>query len=310
MKKITAEFIIILILLFSLPGTVSAGDYNSAWGNGLNNADVEAMASLKSAAAAICDETDSDYEKVRKLNQYICDNTDYDYSNQYGGLAAFVNQDKVICSGYAEALAYLLDCVNVKNFTVTDYVSSRSSTVLHIWNAVYIEGEWFHVDPTWNDATRNRSCPNGRYFLLTVDEISLDRQTISLNTEEDYNDFYKFIKTITLSLETTDMERCSVQGSRIFVPLYETAYALGGYVKQDDNGEITIILDTKTLNLTIGSQQGFMDGVEFYMDAAPQIIDGTIMVPVRLVFEKLGAAVSYDSISSFMTIDYDPYQTK
>lgn len=310
MRKVIAEFIIILILLFSLPGTVSAADYDSVWGNGLNNADVEAMASLKSTAAAICDETDSDYEKVRKLNQYVCDHVDYDYSNQYGGLAAFVNQDKVICSGYAEALAYLLDCVNVKNFTVTDYVSTGSSTVLHIWNAVSIEGEWFHVDPTWNDATRNRNCPNGRYFLLTVDEISLDRQTMSLNTEEDYNYFYEFIKTITLSFGATDTERCFVQGSRILVPLYETAYALGGYVKQEDNGEITIILDTKTLNLTIGSQQGLMDGEEFYMDAAPQIINGTIMVPVRLVFEKLGAAISYDSISSVMTIDYDPYQTK
>lgn len=310
MRKAIAEFIIIVVLIFGLPGSVSATDYDSVWGNGLNYADIEALASLKSMASAICDETDSDYEKVRKINQYVCDHTDYDYSNQNSGLTAFVNQDKVICSGYAEALAYLLDCVNVKNFTITDYVSSGSSPVLHIWNAVYIDGEWLHVDPTWNDATRNRTYPNGRYFLLTVNEISLDRQTMSLDTEEDYNNFYNFIKTITLSLETTDTERCSVQGNRILVPLYETAYALGGYVKQDDNNYITIILDAKTLNLTIGSQRGLIDGEEFDLDVAPQIINHTLMVPVRLVFEKLGAAVSYDSISSLMTIDYDPYQTK
>lgn len=310
MRKVVVEFIIILVLIFGLPGSASAADYDSGWGNGLNNADIEAMASLKSAAAAICDETDSDYEKVRKLNQYVCDHTDYDYSNQNGSLTAFVNQEKVICSGYAEVLAYLLDCVNVKNFTVTDYVSSESSPVLHIWNVVYIDGEWLHVDPTWNDATRNSNYPNGRYFLLPVDEIRLSRQTMSLDTEEDYNNFYKFIKTISLSLETTDPARCSLQDNRILVPLYETAYALGGYVKQNDNNEITIILDAKTLNLTIGSQRGFMDGKEFDLDVAPQIINGTIMVPVRLVFEKLGAAVSYDSLSSSMTIDYDPYQTK
>ncbi|HYE69232.1 MAG TPA: stalk domain-containing protein, partial [Anaerovoracaceae bacterium] len=195
-------------------------------------------------------------------------------------------------------------------FTVTDYVSSESSPVLHIWNAVYIDEEWLHVDPTWNDATRNSDYPNGRYFLLPVDEIILDRQTMSLDTEEDYNDFYKFIKTISLSLETTDPERCSLQGNRILVPLYETAYALGGYVKQDDNNEVTIILDAKILNLTIGSHRGLMDGEEFDLDVAPQIINGTIMVPVRLVFEKLGAEVSFDSITSLMTIDYDPYRTK
>lgn len=310
MRKVIAEFITILMVFFSLSGSVSAADYAAAWSTGLNQEDVAARAFLKSAASEICDETDSDYEKVRKLNQYVCDEVDYDYSMTHSGLTSFVNQDKVICSGYAEALAYLLDCINVKNFTVTDYVSSANSPVLHIWNAVYVDGEWLHIDPTWNDSTRNANNPDGRYFLLTGDEISTGRQIMSLSAQEDYDDFYEFIKTITLSLEATDPELCSIQNGRIFVPLYETAQALGSYVKQDKGGKFSIILNTKTLNMTIGSNTGFIDDEEFYMDAAPQVINGTIMVPARLVFEKLGAAVSYDSIASVITIAYDPYQTK
>jgi hypothetical protein len=268
------------------------------------------MAYLKTEAAKICSEDDSDYEKVQKLNKYVCDKVNYDYSEKSGGLTAFVNRDSVICSGYAEALAYLLDCVNVRNFTVTDYVSSGRSSVLHIWNAVYVDGKWLHVDPTWNDKTRNKSNPDGRYFLITCSQISKGRQTMSLKTQEDYNSFYEFIRTITLSLEMNDSNKCCRQDGRILVPLSETVGSLGGYVKEDGSGEITVILNTKTLNMTIGSKTGFMDGEEFCMEAAPQKLNGEIMVPSRLVFEKLGASVNYDSIADVVIIAYDPYQAK
>lgn len=166
MRKMIAEKIAILVLVLSLSGTVSAAGYDSACEKGPDFNEIEAMAYLKTEAAKICSEDDSDYEKVQKLNKYVCDKVNYDYSEKNGGLTAFVNKNSVICSGYAEALAYLLDCVNVRNFSVTDYVSSGRSSVLHMWNAVNIDGKWFHVDPTWNDKTRNGSNPDGRYFLI------------------------------------------------------------------------------------------------------------------------------------------------
>ncbi len=310
MRKLIAQTIVILVLISSLSGTVSAASYDLGSENGLNMNEIEAMAFLKSEAAKICSEDDSDYEKVKKLNKYVCDKVDYDYSEKSGGLTAFVNDDKVICSGYAEALAYLLDCVNVRNFTVTDYVASGRSSVLHIWNAVYVDGKWLHVDPTWNDKTRNYGNPEGKYFLLTCSQISKSRQTMSLKTEEDYNAFYEFIRTITLSLELNDSNKCVMQDGRILVPLSETVGSLGGYAGEDGSGGITVILNTRTLNMTIGSKTGFMDGEEFRMDAAPQKINGTVMAPARLVFEKLGASVNYDSVSDVVTIAYDPYQAK
>ena len=168
MKNLISKVIVILLFALCLSGTTSAMDYETGWGTGLDNNDVDARAALKSAASQICSADDSDYEKVRKLNKYVCDNAEYDYGNTSDGLADFVYHGKAICSGYAEALAYLLDCVNVKNFTVTAFVNTEdNSSSLHIWNSVYIDGEWLHVDPTWNDASRNAAHPNGRYFLLT-----------------------------------------------------------------------------------------------------------------------------------------------
>jgi hypothetical protein len=309
MRRLIAETIAILVLVLSLSGTVSAASYDSDGENRFNNK-IEAMAFLKSEAAKICSEDDSDFEKIEKINKYICDKVDYDYSEKNGGLTAFVNEDKVICSGFAEAFAYLLDCVNVKNFTITDYVTSGHSSVLHIWNAVYVDGKWLHVDPTWNDKTRSISNPNGRYFLLTGSQIGIGRQTMSLKTQEDYNDFYEFIRTITLSLEANDSSKCLMQDGRILVPLSETVASLGGYIEENGGDQITVILNAKALNMTIGSGTGLMDGEEFRMEAAPQTIAGTVMVPARLVFEKLGASVDYDSVSDIVTIAYDPYQSK
>ena len=87
----------------------------------------------------------------------------------------------------------------------------------------------------------------------------------------------------------------------------EITYALGGYVKQEDSGKITIILDTKTLVMTVGSSSGTIDGEEFTFDVAPQMMNGKTMVPARTVFEKLGATVKYDNATCEVTISYDPY---
>lgn len=330
----------VLVFALCLSVTASAANYETGWGTGLDNNDVEARALMKRVASQICSPGDSDYEKVRKLNKYVCDNAKYDYDNASDSLTDFVFKNKAVCSGYAEALAYLLDCVNVKNFKVTAFVyTSDNSGSLHIWNTVYIDGKWLHVDPTWNDATRDEENPNGKYFLSTGDEISVNRQKLSFITTEDYNKFYHFIKTITISFKSNDTliisngvkqdfakldnivkddpepatyvpantEVFAVQDGRILVPVRDIAYALGGYVKQEDSGKVTIILGTKTLMMTTGSNQGYIDGEEFTFDVAPQIINGKIMIPAWMAFEKLGATLRYDDATSEVTISYDPY---
>ncbi|GEM_PF-3856145 len=340
MKNLSARALAALAVVICLSGMASAADYEAGWGKGLDNSEVGARAFLKKAASRICAPGDSDYEKVRKLNQYVCDKAEYDYGNTADSLSDFVNQDKAICSGYAGTLAYLLDCVNVKNFQVTAFVNTADKDQsLHIWNAVYIDGKWLHVDPTWNDTTRNKKNPDGKYFLITGAEISLSRQKLSLDTPEEYDHFYELLKTASASFEVSGAFTASnytkqelaqpgyqtaqndstaspapesahayaaAQDGEIFVPAQEAAYALGGYVKEADGG-VTIILGTKTLVLTSGSDRGILDGEEFTLNAAPQMVNGRVMIPARAALEKLGARVSYDEATSEVTIFYDPH---
>lgn len=68
----------------------------------------------------------------------------------YNAYGVFAKQDAV-CMGYALAYDYLLRQVGIDSY----YCSSNSLN--HAWNIVYIDGEKYHVDVTWDDPTYDRS---------------------------------------------------------------------------------------------------------------------------------------------------------
>ena len=324
LKKAVFAVVFILILSFS----ASAFDFEAGWGKGLSNDEFSARAFLKAKAVSLCDLQDSDSEKVRKLNEFVCQSAEYDYKSESSGLADFVYKRKAVCTGYAEALSYMLDCVNIKNFKVTaDVYGQDMSKTLHVWNAVYIDGGWLHVDTTWNDATISEANPSGKYFLLSGSEIFENRQKLPLVTAADYDIYYDFLKTVKVSFDVSEAGRLSfysntvpekssestlsnafgIRNGRLLLPVRNTVFSLGGYVNQDEQGGIKIVLGTKTMDLNIGSLKGTMDGEEFSFDTAPEVINGIVMIPVRTVFEKMGAVVSYDGDAMKVTIGFDPH---
>ena len=52
-------------------------------------------------------------------------------------------QKFAICSGYTDTMAIVLDKLGIKNFKVA------SDT--HVWNVVYLNNSWLHIDLTWDD---------------------------------------------------------------------------------------------------------------------------------------------------------------
>ncbi len=67
----------------------------------------------------------------------------------YEMVGVFVNRTAV-CEGYAQAYAYLLDRVGIRNYYC------RSQLIKHGWNIVYLDGVKYHVDVTWDDPTNDR----------------------------------------------------------------------------------------------------------------------------------------------------------
>lgn len=333
-KRIAAAIAASLCLLW-LTGTASAADYKAGWGQGLSENEVSARVLLKQAAERLCESGDTDLEKVRKLNRYVCDLTRYDDASLSGSLAELVYRGRALCSGYAEALSYLLDCAGVKNFKITAFIHMPDgSRSLHVWNAVFVDGTWFHVDPTWNDATISGAHPDGKYFMLTCETMGAERQIAGLSAAADYDRMYRLLRTVTVSFGKAGVSGEEKQASlpvsasgkkeasapslltqqdaflwkegKLLAPAREMIFALGGYVMEDGN-TLSLLLGTKTLQMTAGSSRGVIDSEEITFDVAPQVIGGKTMVPLRAVLEALGASVTYNEKNGEVTAAYDPY---
>lgn len=49
------------------------------------------------------------------------------------------------CNGYALAFKDIMTRLNIQALHIT------SDSMQHAWNLVYLDGEWYHVDVTWDD---------------------------------------------------------------------------------------------------------------------------------------------------------------
>lgn len=82
---------------------------------------------------------------------------------QYGALV----EGKAVCEGYSRAMQSLLSYAGMESALV----SGTSKQMLHMWNLVKIDEEWYHLDATWNDGD---SLVNYKYFNVTDAVIAQD----------------------------------------------------------------------------------------------------------------------------------------
>ena len=111
----------------------------------------------------------SDDDKLLKIHDYIINNTRYDtekkHDESYIALGPILTHSAV-CSGYADLMAIFLEKLNIKNYKIA------SDT--HVWNAVYINDEWLHLDLTWDDPITkdsNVDTLQHDFFLIKTDKL-------------------------------------------------------------------------------------------------------------------------------------------
>lgn len=112
-------------------------------------------------------------DKLLAIHDYIINNTKYDTEKNNSGSSKYHSntaygvfmEGYATCNGYADAYALALDRLGIKNYKVS------SST--HIWNAVYYDDEWLHIDLTWDDpvSTDGKDYLYHKYFLVNNDQM-------------------------------------------------------------------------------------------------------------------------------------------
>lgn len=139
-------------------------------------------------------DTMSDEEKIRDFHDWIINRTKYDevmaqteqstYDSEriYGVL----NDGYAICTGYTSIMEVFLSKLNIPNYKI--------SSENHVWNAVYINGAWKHLDVTWDDPTTNtgEDMLTYDYFLVDNDVIVKDDDPNMQEHSFDKNKFLEF----------------------------------------------------------------------------------------------------------------------
>lgn len=130
-------------------------------------------------------------EKIKAIHDYIINNATYDKdksdknitkynsSTAYGALL----EGYAICGGYTDAMEIFLDRFDIPSFEV---ISEN-----HIWNAVYLNNKWYHLDLTWDDpiSVEGFNILDYNFFLISTKELK------ELNTSQ-----HNFDKTIFTEL--------------------------------------------------------------------------------------------------------------
>lgn len=102
--------------------------------------------------------------QLMRVNDYFCVNYQYDTDlDIYRPDLLFRNKEGV-CQAYMLAYGAVLNKLGIENTYAT------SSAMNHIWNLVKLDGEWYHIDVTWNDPVSDLPLRACHYYFLLSDE--------------------------------------------------------------------------------------------------------------------------------------------
>lgn len=147
------------------------------------------------------------------------------------------------------------------------------------------------------DNTNNGVYPGGLHTMVSI--ASASSKSIVLHAG--YTEVKVGDKQIQLEVPP------QLIGDTTYVPLRFIGNQLGADVRwiDEDKSVIYTTKDTK-IQLWMNQNKVVANGRESALDNQPMIQDGSSMVPLRFVSEKLGAKVSYDGATQNITLTYDP----
>lgn len=144
-----------------------------------------------------------DYQKVKYVFEYLIKNNEYDLTapnNQ--NVLSVVDEHRTVCQGYAKMTQYILNKMGVF-CTLCEGVVKGSEP--HVWNVVRVNGDYYHVDTTWGDAS---------YNLIQDSETPLDVPDINYDYLCLTDDMIKETHVIN---STTDLPECNSMNANYYV---------------------------------------------------------------------------------------------
>ena len=119
----------------------------------------------------------SDLEKALAIHDYIVMDCQYDYRNYLDSsmpdndfsMLGPIYEKTAVCQGYALAFQYYMNVLGIPCETI--------SGGNHMWNLVEINGEWYHLDCTWDDPVWDMTGRVRHTYFLGSDTLFAGTET-------------------------------------------------------------------------------------------------------------------------------------
>ena len=129
----------------------------------------------------------SDQDKIKKFHDYIINETVFDIdtannNNRSETLShtayGLIENHKAICGGYSDIMSIYLYMLNIPNY--------RIATNDHVWNLVYVDNKWLHLDLTWDDPVTSDGSNQLLYTYFLIDTNTLLKED---NKQHNFNEY-------------------------------------------------------------------------------------------------------------------------
>lgn len=121
------------------------------------------------------------YDKIKIFHDYIIEHTKYDVERNEKGESNYLSyiaygplmEGYATCNGYTDVMAIFLTKLGVLNYKIATTPPNDSDIQGHVWNAVYVNNEWLHLDLTWDDpvSSDGKDYLQHKYFLVNNEEL-------------------------------------------------------------------------------------------------------------------------------------------
>lgn len=130
---------------------------------------------------------ESKLERERYIHKILMSNIKYKYGHQEDDIechtivGSFVHREAV-CDGISRAFKYLCDIARINSTVVIgNSWNEYEEKQCHAWNIVKIDGNWYHIDATWNlNLSQRFKYIRYDYFNLTQKDILRDHRDFKI----------------------------------------------------------------------------------------------------------------------------------
>ncbi len=266
----------------------------------------------------------SEREKVLQADEWVRELATYTPTGDARELSPYymIRTGEGVCQAYAllthEILLEMDLVTRIVTGTTEDLLTGEMG--LHMWNAVLIDGEWLHLDTTWNDTGPDPEA----YTLITEEEMAQDhffdkqqygQQGLSDATDELLDKEAAYVSMVLYEPQMSIGGQASLvdpsnpavspilHEGRTMIPLRAVIEGLGGRLSWDETErKVTVLYRSTRLELWIDNPVAEVNGIEQLMEVPPMLDEGRTLLPVRFVCEMLGMSVDWEADSQRITI--------